>query len=339
MIHALPVLRLLKQHWPESHIHWWLESSLVPLLEGDPDIAGIYPFQRKDWAGRFKWVGLLKQIGSMRQEHFDLAIDLQGLARSGIISWLANAGTCIGLDNTRGGSREGARLFYDEVVPTPVTATHAVERYLSVLKPLGVPVHDKFDWMPPRPKMAGSVREKWQPQNTAQWIALLPGARWNSKRWPVENFAQLVRSLGPVVPDAKFVILGGGADAPLGKAIAEGNSGKVLDLTGRTSLGEMIEWVRLTRLMITNDTGPMHIAAALRKPVVAVFGPTNPDSTGPYGQRRNVLQSESPNCIPCLKSECAYRDPLACMRAIMPGMVMEKALKLMAQTNGREMTT
>jgi lipopolysaccharide heptosyltransferase I len=330
VIHAIPVLRLLKRHWPQSDIHWWLETSLVPLLEGDPDLAGIYPFNRKDWAAASTWLDMLRVLGSMRREKFDLAMDLQGLARSGIVSWLANAETCLGMDNTRGGSREGAGMFYDQLAPGTPPGTHAVNRYLSILKPLGVPAHFNFDWLPPRPKVAAALRDKWQPQNTAQWVALLPGARWNSKRWPVECFAELVRILGPRQPEARFVVLGGKSDAPLGRAIADAHPERVLDLTGNTALPEVIEWIRLTRLVITNDTGPMHIAAALQKPVVAIFGPTNPDSTGPFGQRQNVLQSASPECIPCLKSECGWRDPLACMRAVTPAQVAERAMKLMA---------
>jgi heptosyltransferase-1 len=185
-------------------------------------------------------------------------------------------------------------------------------------------VHDRFQWLPQRPQIAASVREKWRP-NSSRWIALLPGARWNNKRWPVENFVELVRQLAPLAPDLKFAILGGKADAPLGKTIAEADPTRCLDLTGQTSLWEMIEWVRLTELVITNDTGPMHIAAALRKPVIALFGPTDPDATGPYGQRQNVIQLKSPACIPCMKAYCVYHEPLACLRGLTPAMVCGEA--------------
>jgi ADP-heptose:LPS heptosyltransferase len=88
----------------------------------------------------------------------------------------------------------------------------------------------------------------------------------------------------------------------------------------------MVEWLRLSELVITNDTGPMHVAAALRRPVVALFGPTEPGSTGPYGQRQNVIQVSSLPCMPCMKDYCAYKEPLACLQGITPKLVCEKAL-------------
>src|ERR1700691_2084426 len=117
VIHALPVLRLLKRHWPESRIHWWLDARLLPLLENDPDLAGIYAFQRERWAAPKHWMEILAIIKGMRAQRFDLAIDLQGLARSSLIAWLANAKKIIGLDNLKEGGREGARAMYDLTPP------------------------------------------------------------------------------------------------------------------------------------------------------------------------------------------------------------------------------
>jgi lipopolysaccharide heptosyltransferase I len=326
VIHALPVLRLLKLHLPQSEIFWWLEAGLQPLLADDPDLAGIFPFQRKGWSAPANWPRLASSVRAVRREHFDLAIDLQGLARSALFCWFANADTSIGLDNPREGAREGARLYYDLLTPRSPPGTHAVDRYLAVLPRLGIPTNRPFQWLPERPKVAATVREKWSP-GTAHWIALLPGARWDNKRWPAEYFVELVKQLSPADPELKFAILGGGADAPLGKTIAAADPQRCLDLTGKTSLLEMIEWVRLCELVITNDTGPMHIAAALRKPVVALFGPTDPRGTGPYGQRQNVLQLSSPACIPCMKDYCTYAEPLACLRGLTPAMVSARALE------------
>jgi ADP-heptose:LPS heptosyltransferase len=95
VIHALPVLRLLKRHWPGSLIYWWLDINLVPLLENDPDLAGIYAFQRNRWAAPRHWREIYYSINAMRGQRFDLAIDLQGLARSSMFAWLADAGTTV----------------------------------------------------------------------------------------------------------------------------------------------------------------------------------------------------------------------------------------------------
>jgi len=327
VIHALPVLRLLKLHFPAAEIYWWLEAGLIPLLENDRDLAGIIPFQRRRWAAPYRWPEIAASVRTMRAHHFDWAIDLQGLARSAIFAWLANAGLTAGLDNLREGSREGAHALYD-LTPTRAPAqTHAVDRYLAVLPLLQVPVHWNFEWLPRRPDIAAQLEQKWQP-GRARWMALLPGGRWDNKRWPVQYFVESVQ-LAQKVLDVNFVILGSKDEHSLGEKIAAANPERCLNLVGKTSLLEMIEWLRLSRLTLTNDTGPMHVAAALGNPVVALFGPTNPASTGPYGQLQNVLQTAALPCVPCMKPRCHYRDPLACLHAITPSMVLQKAREVL----------
>jgi heptosyltransferase-1 len=331
VIHALPVLRLLKRHWPESRIHWWLDINLVPLLEHDPDLSGIYAFERQRWAAPRHWLEILSSIRSMRKERFDLVIDLQGLARSSMFGWLANAETTVGLDNLREGGREGASAMYDLTPPRAPVRAHAVDRYLAVLPLLGVPVHWNFEWLPPRPAAARRVRETWAPEaEQARWVVLLPGGRWDNKRWPVQNFIELAKRFKDI-PDTKLVVLGSKSERPLGEEIAAAAPGRCLNLAGATTLDEMIEWIRLGCLTITNDTGPMHVAAALHRPVLAMFGPTAPWNTGPYGQLLHVFQAIDLPCVPCLKSECAYREPLACLHAVKPEMVFAKARQILAE--------
>jgi lipopolysaccharide heptosyltransferase II len=319
VVQALPVLRLLKGHLPRSEIYWWIDSRLAPLLEGDPDLAGVVRFERQRWARPMHWPEMLRSIRWLRAQRFDLVIDLQCLARSGAFAWLANGKFLIGLDEIR----EGARGFYDLAVPRRNFHTHAVDWYLAVLPHLGVPVHQNFSWLPERPEIAAAVQRKW-PTPGARWITLQPGARWQTKRWPTEHFVELVRLLSKKFPDVRFAILGENNDQPLGKLIAGACPERSLNLCGQTSLPEMVEWLRLSELMITNDTGPMHVAAALRKPVLALFGPTEPRRTGPYGQLQNVLRIDLP-CSPCFKSNCTYEKPNECLKAISPVTVYELA--------------
>jgi lipopolysaccharide heptosyltransferase II len=330
VIHALPVLRLLKAHWPNSRIHWWLDVNLVPLLQRDPDLEGIFPFRRRRWAVPHRWPEIAASIRSMRRHRFDLVIDLQGLARSSFFGWLANAPLTVGLDNLREGGREGARAMYDLTPPRASPLTHAVDRYLAVLPLLRVPVHWDFQWLPPRPLAARRVRDTWASDDgQTRWIVLLPGGRWDNKRWPASHFADLAKRLGEL-PQTRLVVLGSKEERPLGQTIAAALPGRCLNLAGLTSLDEMIEWIRLSRLTITNDTGPMHVAAALHRPVIALFGPTNPWNTGPYGQLQNVIRDTGLPCVPCQKSRCAYREPLACLLAIQPAAVFEKASRQLA---------
>ncbi len=325
VIQALPVLRFLKLHFPAGEIFWWLDSALAPLLEGDPDLAGIVRFERKRWGKPQHWPEMLRSLRWLRAQKFDLVIDLQCLLRSGAFAWLANGKFLVGLDEVR----EGARGFYDIAVPRKSFHTHAVDWYLSVLPPLGVPVHKNFNWLPPRPAIAAEIKRKWLGENpqpairNPQFIALQPGARWENKRWPANYFSELVRLLAEKSPDTRFAILGSGEDKPLGEVISRAAPERCLNLCGATSLPEMIEWVRLCDLMVTNDTGPMHVAAALGKSIVALFGPTEPRRTGPYGQLENVLRIELP-CSPCLKSFCTWKNPNECLNAISPATVFER---------------
>ena len=333
VVQALPVLRLLKLHFPQSEIHWWIDSTFRSLLEADPDLSGIVLFERRRWSSPRHWDELLASIRQMRAMKFDWVIDLQGLARSGLFAWLANGGVSIGLDD----NREGARGFYDFAVPRPGFHAHAVDWYLEVLRFLGVPVRRDFTWLPARPDAAAAVKEKWRP-DSARWIVLHPGARWSNKRWPAEHFAELVRLLARDYEDVKFAILGGKNEAPLGESIARAAPNRCLDLTGRTSLPEMTEWVRLGELTVTNDTGPMHVAAALGKPVVALFGPTEPRRTGPYGQINRAIQLTSLSCVPCLKDTCAYEKPFECLRGVSASVVHAEVLSRLAEVKGRTET-
>ena len=332
VIHALPVLRLLKLHYPAAEIFWWIDSALAPLIEGDSDLTGIVRFERKRWARPRHWPEMFRSIRWMRSQNFDLVIDLQGLARSGAFAWLARGKFLVGLDE----AREGARGYYDLAVPRPSFQTHAVDWYLAVLPPLGVPVHKNFIWLPERPQIAEDVNRKWFQENSkfkiqnSKLILLQPGARWLNKRWPVQHFAELVRALAKKFPDARFAVLGGKDDQPLGEKIFQAAPEKILNLFGATTLPEMIEWVRRCDLLVTNDTGPMHVAAALGKPIVALFGPTAPRRTGPYGQLENVLRLNLP-CSPCLSSDCSIEKTDECLRALSPALVLARVEKLLSR--------
>ena len=327
------MLRLLKRHFPDAEIFWWIDSALAPLLEGDPDLAGVVRFERKRWATPPHWPEMFRSLRWLRAQNFELVIDLQCLARSGAFAWLARGKFLIGLDEVR----EGARGFYDVAVPRKSFHTHAVDWYLSVLPELGVPVHKNFVWLPERPGIAAEVKRKWpggfeDPKSklpNPKWVALQPGARWQNKRWPIEHFAELARALARKFPEARLAVFGGKDDRLLGEIISQAAPARCLNLCGATSLPEMVEWIRRCDLLVTNDTGPMHAAAALGKPLVALFGPTEPRRTGPYGQLDNVLRMDLP-CSPCLKSVCHFERPEECLRALTPAQVLGKICQIIA---------
>ncbi len=323
VVQALPVARLLHRARPDAEIHWWLNRELVPLLEGDPDVARVIPFDRKRLGRLSGLPRLVTHLNALRAERYDWVIDLQALARSAFVSWYARGGFTIGLDDRR----EGAPAFYDKAVPRAGFTTHAVDWYLDVLRALAVPVDMAFEWLPPRPEVHRLLRCRI-PSIDPDCIALQPGARWDNKRWPLEHFRQLIGQLRSRLPHTQILILGGDGDRPLGATLAgEGRAG-VVDLTGQLDLQELIEVMRRVRALVTNDTGPMHIAAALGRPVVGLFGPTEPARTGPYGPQHRILRHELP-CAPCLKSRCRWRDPIGCLVGIEPRLVADEVVGLL----------
>ena len=156
VVQALPVLRAIKAHRPASAIYWWIDSQLAPLLEGDPDLAGLVLFDRRRWFAPPNWGELWRSIQWTRAQVFDWVIDLQSLARSGAFAWRANGQLTVGLDEPR----EGARGFYDRIARRASFNTHAVDWYLEVRPLLGVPPNRTRAWLPPRPGVAAG-QEKW----------------------------------------------------------------------------------------------------------------------------------------------------------------------------------
>ena len=328
VVQALPVLRLLKASDRRHELYWWISADLAEVLQDDPDLAGVFVFNRRRWASPRHWGEILQSVRQLRRERFDWVIDLQGLARSSLVAWLAGGRFTAGVEDWR----EGAPAFYDLAVPRPSFYTHAVDWYLEVVRRLHVPVHWDFTWLPPRPGVAGRLREKW-PIGDGRWLVVNPGARWSNKRWPAASFAQVLQRLAARWPDLRFAVLGAASDSDAGRVICQAAADRCLDLTGRTSLSEMIEWIRLSELVLTNDTGPMHIAAAMGKPVVALFGPTEPRRTGPYGQGEHVIRLDLP-CVPCLKPSCQYQKPLECLRGIDPAQVSQAVERRLAVNTG-----
>lgn len=314
----MPVLRLLRRHYPSATIHWWISASLAGLLEEDPDLDGLIRFQRRGWFKPAQLVAGWRGLQRIRAFEFDWVIDLQSLLRSSVLGRLSGAGRFVGLTDWR----EAAPVFQQISVPRPSPTTHAVDWYLRVLEILKVPVSKDFEWIPKRPRIAASVRRQIS-HPSEPLIGFQPGARWNNKRWPVHHFRELAIRITRAIPSARLVVFGSAEDSGLGSTILDGLGSEHLNLAGKTTLPESMEWLRCCRVLVTNDTGPMHIAAALGTAVVGLFGPTNPLRTGPYGQIENVLRHPLP-CAPCMRSRCRHSEPLACLENLSPATVFQQ---------------
>ena len=313
IIHAIPVLRLIKIQRPDWEVHWWIAKHFAPVLEMDSDISALHYFDRQAW-GSFRGIRLsLNRIRRMQRERFDVVIDLQGLARSALHGWALQGGYMLGLDQ----KREGASLFYDEAIERPNQKTHAVDWCRSMLPKLGLQSEGSFEWLPERTWISKKLSEMgFDPGR--RWIALCPGARWRSKQWSLESFTTLVNKFNS--KNIRFAVIGGMEDRVMGKHLGELD--RVIDLTGRTTLCEMVEWLRVCSVVVTNDTGPMHVAAALNTPVVALFGPTDPRLTGPYGVKAKIFHHRELPCVPCFRRSCTHSHDRECLMSITPDEVV-----------------
>ena len=330
VIQALPVLRLLKLHFRDAKIFWWIDSALAPLLEGDPDLAGVVRFERKRWAHPRHWPEMFRSVRWLRAQNFDLVIDLQCLARSGAFAWLANGKFLVGLDEVR----EGARGFYDLAVPRKSFHTHAVDWYLVRAAAARRARSQKFSMAARTP----GRRRRGETKMARRKSAI------HHSQFAID-FAPARRALGKQTLAGQNILPNSSARSPKNfppraspfsaarttsrsaKSFRRPRRNACLNLCGATSLPEMVEWMRRCDLMVTNDTGPMHVAAALGKPLVALFGPTEPRRTGPYGQLENVLRLDLP-CSPCLKSVCHFEKPEECLRALSPAQVLAQIHKM-----------
>lgn len=258
VVHALPTVARLRAKFPDAHITWLIGSGISSLLKNCPVINDHIEFHRRDST---KLPALLARL---RREHFDLVVDLQCLFRSGFMTRVTGAPRRIGLSD----AREGARMFYNEIVP--VTREHAVDRYLRVAGHLGCPAAP-IEFPLGVSKPAGK-----------ELIAINPVARWESKIWGDDNFSKLLDKL----PAKRIVLVGSAGERDRIEAI---NRGRARNLAGGLDLFELAELYRQCAVVISNDTGPMHLAAAVGAPVIALFGPTDPALVGPYGPGHTVL--------------------------------------------------
>ena len=319
VVHSLPLLNAIHVCFPKAEVHWVIAKGLEGLLEGHPLINRLIIINKDLWKKLSKAGSTLKEIRQLfkdlRNEKYDLVIDLQGLLRSGLITMATHAPVRIGFAE----AREGSRLFYTLKVRGG-KGVHAVDRYLKVAAELGC---DAADISFPFPVSgAGSRKIQDLKNRLGDYAVIVPGARWKTKIWPAENFGRVAQGLS-----VRSIVIGSRVDSRIAEQVVSSSGGKALSLAGETNLGELIEIMRDARVVITNDSGPMHIAAALHVPVIALFGPTSPVLTGPYGTGHIVLQSHSA-CVPCFKREC---NDIKCMKEITPGAVSQEVKKVLKE--------
>ena len=326
VVQTLPALEAIKTIYPESTLTWLVEEPAAGILEDHPLIDIVLVSRRKIWFRMLRnpltaMQGLTRIfhfLVDLRRSQYDIAIDFQGLFKSGVLIGLARARRKIGFDRTR----ELSYLFLNERIPAYDIEKHALERYLDVARYLGakdihatctLPIHRELTLI--RQKV-----EAIKPQGKLL-IVINPAARWKSKLWPERNFAmladRLVREKHAVV-----VFTGSREDRELNRNILSMMEEQALNWAGETTLKELAALAHHADVFISTDTGPMHLAAAAGVTVLALFGPTAPWRTGPYGSKHIILRAGT-ECSPCFTRTC---NNVRCMDDITVDAVMNEIL-------------
>ncbi len=299
VIHALPVARALRRTYPEAHLTWIVEAREYAVLRDHPDLDAVVPVDTRLWrrlvwrpaGARQVWEKLGRLQTRIRATRFDAALDLQGLIKSGVLTAYTGAPLRIGFSPGRAREWPNA-LFTNRHVTPPATAIHVVEQYLSLLAPLGVTALQPEFHIPARPDAARRMEEFLGEQGVKRQdllVAINPGAGRENKRWPVRHFRALAERLASE-PDVRLLLLWGPDEIHMARQIGDGLPTRAI-LAPPTDLDELTALLRRCALMVANDTGPLHLAAALGTPALGLFGPTRAERNGPYGSRCRSLQS------------------------------------------------
>lgn len=319
VIHTLPSLAALRKLYPEAHITWVVEEAAAGLVNNHPLLDAVLISRRKSWIkylGKGEFSRPLREMRAflreLRKRPYDLVIDFHGLLKSALIVLLSGGKRKLGYDSMQ----ELSGLFYNEKIPEDMNK-HAVDRYLDFPRHLGAKIA-KAQFILPSDNAAQariqSLLEKYHLENK-KFIAVNPVAYWETKLWDDEKFARLADLIKAKL-DIEVVFTSSEKESI--EKITTRMQAKAVNLAGETTLIELAYLYQKALLLVTTDSGPMHLAAAVGTPVVALFGPTDPQRTGPYGEGHTVIRTDLP-CSPCLRKECPTTK---CMQDILPEQVL-----------------
>jgi len=305
IVQALPVLCGLRRRWPAAQIDWIVNDSLREILEGHPALNNVILYPRKRWTTPARLPEMWRWGRRLREEHYDMTIDLQGLMRSALMTWAAASPRRLGLVS----AREGSRAVYNEFIAD--TAISAAERYLTCLEHLDIPVRPLDFQLIARAPLPEVL------QDSPPYVALHPYSRWRTKLWPWRYYQELIDSM----PETRFVVVGEGPWFPLDAP------GRLIDLRGKLSISTLVTVLDRAKTVLSTDSGPAHIAGALGRPTLVLFGATDWRKTKPSGV--NVLvHTQGLFCSPCLKRTCWRDTPVECMSLLAPQKIRTLLLSL-----------
>ena len=318
LIFMTPAIRAIRRAYPASYIACLIPPRGLDLLRANPHLDAVIPFREsRGLTGLIQWWPLVQQL---RRGRFDTAFLFHPSATRAAAVWAAGIPSRIGY---RTGKRN---RFLTKGVAAPVKdSVHKAIWYLGLVEGAGLPSDGlRYDLaVRPEDRLAVEVLLKgWGVAQGDRLVALHPGANWRLKRWPAKNFASLADRLSKQF-DAKVIFVGSGADLPLVEKIRRQMQTQPLVATGRTSLCQLGALLSRVRLLVSNDSGPLHLGSAVGTPVIGLFGPTDPKCTGPIENGRSVTLFGSIGCpVPCYRLECPAN---LCMNQITVEQVLEAA--------------
>jgi heptosyltransferase-1 len=295
IVQALPVLTGMRRRWPAARIDWLVNDSLRGILEGHPSLNKTVLYPRQRWNSPSRLPEMWRWARELRAERYDITLDLQGLMRSGLMTWATGSPRRIGLLS----AREGAHLAYTETVPD--TAISAAERYLTCLEYLGIAAKPLDFQLKPHAPLPEPLTD------FGPYIALHPYSRWRTKLWPWRYYQELVDAM----PERRFVVVGEGPWFPLDAP------GRLVDLRGRLTIESLVTVLDRATALLSTDSGPAHIAGALGRPTLVLFGATDWRKTRPLGAHVFV-HTRALFCSPCLRRTCWRDTPVECMSLLDP---------------------
>jgi len=282
-IHTVPVLCALRQHFPHAYIAWVVENPSAALLDKHPDLDELLVVPRGFWKSPAEMLKLRK---TLRARHFNITLDPQSLTKSAAVAWTSGAGLRIGFGDRNG--RELSRWLNNKLVSY---SGHVVHRYLQLLKPLGIE-NPEVRFNLPRDNKAEDEMTGFlnRTRVNGPFAVLNPGAGWRSRLWPVDRYANLARDLGARRDVRSVVVWHGPQEEQMARNICDGAAGHAV-LAPATPWRYLVALMRRAGVVVGSDTGPLHLAAAVGAPCVGLYGATQPEKSGPYGDRNIVLQA------------------------------------------------
>ena len=290
---ALPALSALRRNFPDARISWLVRPEFAPLLENHPHLTEVISFDRKclgkAWYHPKAFAALVVLIWRLRRSKFDAVFDFQGLFRTACLAWLSGCKRRFGMAN----ARELAHLFYTHKTVQDEACIHLVDYYLKIIKAAGATDTDVRFELPVNPADVNSANRLLASHDikASNYVVFVPGSAHSDKCWPVERFAALADRIS-----AKFnlsiIAVGTESDKRIVDEIKNLTDVPIENFAGQTSLGELIALLKEARLVVSNDTGPGHIAAALGTPLVMMFSWSNPARIAPYGRTECMVARE-----------------------------------------------